>query len=112
MGLCQFMPEPTLEQKRQWGRDGVLKREANRAKRNALPWADKQLIRVREHVARLDRSLENAVNTVDILRLATALSKLYEVAGLPKAGAYRPTEAKRPRSTGFTPAPQDIESGQ
>ena len=57
-----------------------------------LPWKDHELVRVRAHISRIDRLLRKSTKPVDIVRLAQALSKLYEVAGLPKAGAYRPTD--------------------
>lgn len=72
-------------------------RRNNKLKRQGISWAEAELDKVREHIADLNNDLKQADNAVDKLRIAQALSKLYEVAGLPKAGAYRP-ELKRETS--------------
>lgn len=60
----------------------------------AANWEEQERFRVREHIARLNEDLFLATDSVDKLRLTQALSKLYEVAGLPKAGAFRPVAPK------------------
>lgn len=67
-------------------------RRANKARSKGLNWEEQERLRIREHIAQLNDDLKSAPTAVDKLRLAQALSKLYEVAGLPKAGAFRPTQ--------------------
>jgi hypothetical protein len=95
----------------QFGKIGAAIRWHKGKVDKTLPWQEQELIRVRAHVARINRLVSRTKDPQDIMRFAAALRTFYEVAGLPKAGAYRPTEAKKPRSSGFTPAPQDIEPG-
>lgn len=75
-------------------RKGVESRRLNTGKSEALAWPERELLRVRAHVARINHLMDKTADPQDIMRFAAALRTFYEVAGLPKAGAFRPVSPK------------------
>lgn len=113
-----------IANERRWERERARKaREAERiAREGADPvlvperiYQDKRIERVREHIKRLDRMLEDCIDPKEIKALADALAKFEEIerilSGRPMPGSLRPKAPKEPKtpptsgiSDEFTPA--------